>query len=342
MEETTGDVPLPSGELTVGVIFNSKGENQGKTEDAQAEYDSLDTVYAIRAALQRAGCAVELFEADATLPGELVRRPIDLAFNIAEGLRGRGREAEVPALLNLLNIPFTGSDETALAIALDKELCKRLARSEGVPTPESVVAADQAGLARAEALRFPLIVKPNAEGSSKGIGELCLARDSRELERVVCRALADYGEPMLCEEYIEGREFTVGLLGNGAETRVFPPMEIIFRTDTHVYSYGVKQDYQRYVDYACPAHLSPEAERTMRDYARRVFTLLGCRDFGRVDFRMDGAGNIFFIEINPLPGLAPGYSDYPMLAAFSGVAYDGLVACVLRAALRRLGMEAER
>ena len=340
MEETTGDVPLPPACLTVGVIFNSKGENKGKTADAQAEYDSMDTVYAIRTALERAGCAVELFEADATLPGELGRRRVDLAFNIAEGLRGRGREAEAPALLNLLDIPFTGSDETALAIALDKELCKRLAVSAGVPSPRSVVVTDEATLRHAAALRFPVIVKPNAEGSSKGIGDFCVARCEGELREFVYRALGDYGEPMLCEEYIEGREFTVGLLGNGAETRVFPPMEIIFRTDNHVYSFGVKQDYQKYVDYACPASLPPDAEQAMTDYARRVFDLLGCRDFGRVDFRMDGEGNIFFIELNPLPGLAPGYSDYPMLAEFSGVGYDELVAAVLRAALRRLGMEA--
>lgn len=342
MEENTGDVPLPPARMTVGVIFNSKGENKGGTADAQAEYDSMDTVRAIAGAIESGGYLTELFEADATLPGELERRHIDIAFNIAEGLRGRGREAEVPALLNLLDIPFTGSDETALGIALDKELCKRLAESEGVPAPKSRLAADGITLGGAMSLRFPVIVKPNAEGSSKGIGDVCVAGGEEELGEFVRRGLRDYGEPMLCEEYIEGREFTVGLLGNGAQVRVFPPMEIIFRTDKHIYSFDVKQDYKKYVDYACPPDISGESLKTMQDYARRVFALLGCRDFARVDFRMDADGRIFFIEINPLPGLAPGYSDYPMLAEFSGVGYTELVLSVLRTALTRLGMETER
>lgn len=345
MEENTGDVPLPKPALTVGIIYNvKKADSSSPAPDAQAEFDCPETVQAIRAAIASGGYRTELLEADGTLPSALLEKHIDIAFNIAEGLRGRGREAEVPAVLNLLGIPFTGSDETALGVALDKALCKKLLAWEGIPTPGFAVVSDEAGLDSVGALRFPVIVKPNAEGSSKGIRDVCVAADAAELRALLADGLRTYGEEMLAEEYVHGREFTVGILGNGKTARVFPPMEIAFRRNTQdgyaVYSFGVKQDYKKYVDYKCPAPLTAEQDGQMRDYALRAFRALGCHDFTRVDFRMDAEGRLYFIEINPLPGLAPGYSDYPMLAEFSGVSYDELVLSVLRAALRRLGLEA--
>jgi D-alanine-D-alanine ligase len=192
-------------------------------------------------------------------------------------------------------------------------------------------------------LRYPVIVKPNAEGSSKGVRDACVAGDAESLRALLQKDLSVYGEPMLCEEYIAGREFTVGILGNGAEARAFPPMEIVFRRGTglpyDVYSFDVKQNYKQFIDYRCPAPLTPDQTAEMENAALAVFRLLGCRDFTRVDFRMDAEENIYFIEMNPLPGLAPGYSDYPMLAEFCGVPYDALVLSVLRTALKRLGME---
>jgi len=147
---------------------------------------------------------------------------------------------------------------------------------------------------------------------------------------------------MLAEEYISGREFTVGVLGNGKNTRVFSPMEIVFRKNTQgdyrVYSYGVKQDYQNYVTYSCPADIPAGVEEELTRTARKVYDILGCRDFARADFRLGEDGKLYFIEINPLPGLAPGYSDYPMLAAFCGVPYDDLVLGVLSAGAERCGV----
>lgn len=340
MEEKNGDVPLPSPQPVVGILYNCKRNTNGEIPDAEAEYDSMDTVYAIRDALASFGIRSVLLECDRTLPEKLAATQIDFAFNIAEGRTGRGREAEAPALLNLLGIPFTGSDETALCIALDKALCKRLLSSYRIRTPKSRVFRTERDI-RAGGLRFPIIVKPNAEGSSKGIPDTCIASDEAELRELVGRNLKLYGGPVLAEEYIAGREFTVGLLGNGQGLRVFPPMEIVFRKNTdrdyRIYSYGVKQDYPNFVDYECPARLTRAQEAELTKTARRVYEALGCCDFARVDFRLSDDGRLYFIEINPLPGLAPGYSDYPMLAEFSGVPYQELVLSVLNAGLSRCG-----
>lgn len=341
MEEKSGDVPLPPAAPVVGIIFNAKKEGGKALPDDEAEFDSPETVFAIRDAILSGGYRVVLMEADNGLPGRLSETKIDIAFNIAEGLRGRGREAEVPALLNLLGIPFTGSDETSLCIALDKALAKRVLGTYGVPTPGFAVIGTLEDTAAA-GLRYPVIVKPNAEGSSKGIPDACIAKTPKELCALVEENLARYGQPMLAEEYIDGREFTVGILGNGKETRVFLPMEIVFRESTRegyrIYSYNVKQDFERFVSYKCPAELPPAVADEMMNLALCAYNAIGCCDFARIDFRMDGEGGIYFIEINPLPGLAPGYSDYPMLAEFNGMPYDTLVLSVLRVGAARCGV----
>jgi len=335
------DIPLPERALKVGIVYNLKKGIQSSVADIEAEYDHIETVEAIREALTAPGVHVSLIEADRELAEKLKEIRPDIVFNIAEGMKGRGREAQVPALLNMLGIPFTGSDETTLCLALDKALTKRLLSSYHIKTPRYTVITGDAAPRRG-GLRFPVIVKPNAEGSSKGISEACVAEDRKELDALIERNLALYGGEVLAEEYVPGREFTVGLLGNGSELRAFEPMEIVYTRPTqrefHVYSYLVKQEYQSYVRYECPARLTPEQSREMKDMARRAFRMLGCRDMARVDFRLDPAGTPWFIEINPLPGLAPGYSDYPMLAGFQGVAYGDLVRGILSAAARRYGL----
>jgi D-alanine-D-alanine ligase len=345
MEERAEDVPLLGGKPIIGIVYNLKKGLKNGVPDAEAEYDSIDTVYAIRNALEKAGLDVKLLEADAQLPEKLRAENLSMVFNIAEGFSGRGREAQIPALLNMLGIPFTGSDETTLCVSLDKALTKRLMATYHVRTPKSVLIEN--GVApHIGALKFPLIVKPNAEGSSKGISGVSIVKSREELRALLKRNGELYGSAMLAEEYIDGREFTIGILGNGKTLRVFPPMEIIFRRTAEsgyrVYDYTVKQDYKRYIDYKCPAELDKESEAEMIRMALKVYTALGCRDFSRVDFRLDAEGRAYFIEINPLPGLAPGYSDYPMLAEFCGVSYDELVASILRAGAQRLGIELGR
>ena len=343
MEDLSSEVPLPPAALTVGLIYNEKRHTEAGPPDAEAEYDSLDTVYAIRDALEQVGHSVKLLPADDTLPERLASARIDIAFNIAEGRGGRSREAEIPAMLEMLDIPYTGSDATTLCLALDKALCKRLLTTYRIRTPRYAAVTSPTD-PRLSELRFPVIIKPDAEGSSKGIPDACVAADKAELRALLAEDLRLYGEPMLVEEYIEGREFTVGLLGNGGALRVFDPMEIVFRRETgggrRVYSYGVKQNYKEYIDYKCPPELDGPTMRRLCETARRAFNALGCRDFGRVDFRLAQDGTLYFIEINPLPGLAPGYSDYPMLAEACGVSHGELVRSILGAALARLKEEA--
>ena len=341
LEKQSEDVPL--GPAKVGVVYNLKHADASNSAapDAQAEFDSMDTVLAIERAIRACGCGTVLLEADETLAGRLVSERPDIVFNIAEGTGGRGREAQAPALMSLLGVPFTGSDETTLCIALDKALTKRLLATYKIPTPRYRV-FERGDAVRASSLRFPVIVKPNAEGSSKGIADVCIAKDAQALRSLVEKNLSLYGGSVLAEEFIPGREFTVGLLGNGDDLTVFPPMEIVYHRSPidgfNVYNYTVKQHYQKYVEYRCPAPLSPELEAEMTRLSKKVFRCLGCRDFARVDFRADENGRLYFIEVNPLPGLAPNYSDFPMLAEFSGVPYEALVQGVLRAGAARCGV----
>ncbi|MFA5561552.1 MAG: ATP-grasp domain-containing protein [Eubacteriales bacterium] len=333
--------PPPRQPLTVGIIYNLKKGVHSDVPDAEAEYDNIETVHAIEAALREGGHRTVLLEADGSLPERLRTTRLDIAFNIAEGISGRGREAQVPALLHYYGIPFTGSDETTLCVALDKALTKRLLLTHRIPTPRYAVLTPDT-LRRLPALPYPVIVKPVAEGSSKGISEVSVVKNREELRTLAAANLAAYRQDLLAEAYIAGREFTVGLLGNGEDLRVFTPMEICFKKPTqgafHVYSYPVKQDYTRYVSYACPADISPGIEQEMVRLSRKIYRALSCRDFARIDFRVSEEGKVCFIEINPLPGLAPGYSDYPMAAAFCGMDYAALVQGILHAACRRLGI----
>lgn len=342
MEEKDIEVPPPCKPTRVGIVYNlKKGIVQADVPDSEAEYDNIDTVHAIRVALENSGYDAVMIEAGANLTDQLMSAQVDIVFNIAEGFSGRGREAQVPALLNILGIPFTGSDETTLCLALDKALTKRILTSYHIPTPKYTIFVQNHPV-RPGSLKFPVILKPNAEGSSKGISDVSIAENAEELISLAERNMTLYQEDMLAEEYIEGREFTVGLLGNDAETRVFPPMEIIYQRETqgsyHVYSYTVKQNYKQYVSYACPAALDAPVEKEMMRLAKRIYKILSCRDFARIDFRLAADGKIHFIEVNPLPGLAPNYSDYPMLAEFSGVDYQTLISQILETAAKRCGL----
>ena len=326
---------------TVGIIYNVKSGHKDGPEDEEAEYDNLDTVHAIKEVFESMNLQVHLLEENEELISNLKQNPIDIAFNIAEGKKGRGREAEVPAILNLLGIPFSGSDETTLCIALDKAITKRLITSAHIRTPKYAV-LQQGKTLNLSGLNYPIIIKPNAEGSSKGISDVSIVESKAELNELVEKNHKLYHQDMLAEEYIEGREFTVGVLGNGKDRHIFSPMEIKYKKTTqgnyHVYSYPVKQDYKSFVAYECPAKLTPEQEKEMIKATAKICDLLGCLDFARVDYRMDCEGKIYFIEINPLPGLAPGYSDYPMLADFSGMDYKALVQNVFLSAVKRHGM----
>ncbi len=319
--------------IRVGFTYNVKRSDKG---DDEAEWDPPETIIAIANALARQGHIVVHLEATPDLPRVLAEADVDLIFNIAEGVEGRNREAQVPALCELLGIPYTGSDSATLAIALDKALGKKVLLQHDILTPRFQV-MESARERLSPDMRFPLIVKPNAEGSSKGIGSTSVVDSEEELRAAVKVCVERYRQPALVEEYIAGREFTVGLLGD-KRPRVLPPMEIKFKKNTArpVYDYAVKQEWEEHVYYECPARLTEAEQKAMEKIARATFWALDCRDVARVDMRMDADGRIYVLEVNPLPGLTPGYSDLVLIAQAVGMEYDQLIAEIMVGGLRRM------
>jgi D-alanine-D-alanine ligase len=330
--------PRRAERLKVGFSFNVKRvapDPAGELDD-EAEYDTPRTLQAIREAIASYGHEVVDLEATPDLPIQLASTPVDVVFNIAEGFKGRSRESQVPALLELLDIPYTGSDPAALSVSMDKALAKRMVRTHGILTPDYLVL--HTGKERLpKELAFPLIVKPVAEGTSKGVTRKSIVRDEAELREVARELVAKYRQPALAETYIAGREFTVGLLGE-RRPRVLPPMEIVFLDEgdaTPIYSFEMKQDWSDRIRYEVPAKLSPRELDRLERAARECFAALGCRDVARLDFRMTPEGRIYFIESNPLPGLSPGWSDLVLIAQAAGIEYRALIGEILSFAIRR-------
>jgi D-alanine-D-alanine ligase len=326
-----------SQQVRVGFTYNVKRVDSKGGDDAEAEYDPPETIAAIADAIAHYGHAVVHLEATPDLPRLLGESDVDLVFNIAEGLVGRNREAQVPALCELLGIPYTGSDSATLAIALDKALTKKVLKQHGIMTPEFQLF--ETGRERLiPTLKFPVIVKPNAEGSSKGIAGSSVFDDEPGMRQWVKTLIDRYRQPALVEEYIPGREFTIGLLGD-RRPYVMPPMEICFLDKEQprpVYSFQVKQEWQKHVEYKCPAPLAPAELKALERTAREVFAALDCRDVARIDVRMDQKGLIYVLEVNPLPGLTPDYSDLVLIAKAAGMDYRSLIGEILEGGLKRM------
>ncbi|AKU91101.1 D-alanine--D-alanine ligase family protein [Vulgatibacter incomptus] len=330
--------PRKVGPLKVGFAFNVKRVTptlDGQS-DSEAEYDSPKTLQAIREAIASYGHEVVDLEATSELPTILASSQVDVVFNIAEGLKGRNRESQVPALLELLDIPYTGSDPAALSITLDKGLAKRMVRTHGILTPQYFLM--QTGKEKLPRdLRWPLMVKPVAEGSSKGVISKSVCDTEAELREVARELAAKYRQHVLVEEYILGREFTVGLLGE-RRPRALPPMEIVFLDKSMknpIYSFEMKQDWDARIRYDTPAQVDDKTRRKLEECARDAFVALGCRDVARIDFRMDDHGRIYFLECNPLPGLTPGWSDLVLISQAAGMDYRTLIGEILSGAIRR-------
>ena len=307
-------------------------------EDALEEYDSAETVAIIKSSLEEAGHRVLVLGGGREFLGNILREDVDIVFNIAEG-RGsyRSREAQVPAILEMLDIPYSGSDPQCLAICLDKPLTKKLVTLAGVPTPWCRTIIDEDELVNVDwrNFSFPVIIKPAYEGSSKGIRSSSLVANEATAKDMVCQQLNGYGQPMMVEEFIDGDEVTVGMVGNSPPAivgimRVLPRQ----RRGHFVYSLEMKRDWQRMVDYECPAQLPEKAVREITEYSQRAFATLGCRDFARLDFRVSADGIPYFIEINPLPGLGT-YSDLVIMAKKRGGTHEGMIRSVFDAARQR-------
>jgi D-alanine-D-alanine ligase len=324
--------------VRVGLTYDLKDDYLalGLEEHEVAEFDSPTTIDALEEALEALGHEVERVGNVRALAARLVAGwRCDLVFNVAEGVAGFGRESQVPALLEAYEIPYTFSDPLVCALTLHKGMAKHVARGCGVPTPGFVLVTTPAEAA-AVTLPLPLFAKPVAEGSSKGITAKSLVKSRAALVEVCTELLAQYRQPVLVEEFLPGREFTVGVLGTGGSARALATLEVLLLgpADQGVYSYRNKTQWQGLVDYRLlePGPLRREVE----DVALATWRCLGCRDAGRVDVRLDGAGRAQMIEVNPLAGLTPGYSDLPLMAELTGMSYGALVAEIVRCTLARV------
>jgi len=307
--------------------------------DAESEFDRPDTIRRIAEALEAVGWRVSRVEATTALPQWLLTHAMDFVFNIAEGWYGPHREAQVPAILESLRIPFTGSSSTTLALALDKALTKQVLACEGIPTPPWQLFTSS-GAPLNPALRFPLIVKPNYEGSSKGILLEGVVRSEAELRAQVARVIARYRQDALVEEFIDGGELTVGVLGEEA----LPVLEIDFgscaASGEYFYSWRMKEfqgDAARHLNphFHCPARLDGATTRLVQDLAMRAHRALGCREFSRTDIRLGAGGRPFVLEVNPLPGFSPLESNFPIMARAAGLSYQELIQRIVALAMVR-------
>ncbi len=333
--------------MKVALLFNEKPAHveADLPDDTFEEYDDPATVCHIGAALRRLDVTVEPVPADRRLPFRLEEGQFDFAFNIAEGpitLAGRERrcrEALPAAVCELLGVPFTGSDALTLALTLDKALARRVVSPE-VPVAPGVLLEDEPWDDLFPVYDFPVItVKPNDEGSSKGIHLDSLAIDRRAATAVARRLRESYQCPLLVEEFLSGAELTVALAGNPPNVRLLGMMEIAPAGDDgpFVYSLEMKRDFRRRVVYHIPPRLDAPLAAIVERHAREAYRLLGCRDIARMDFRLNAAGQPCFIECNPLPGLNPETSDIVILTA-GAIPYDQLVQGILLDAFHRTGV----
>lgn len=323
--------------LRVGLVYDLRDDYlaAGYSPQEVAEFDSGETIEALAGGLERLGYAVERVGNGKALCRRLARGDRwDLVFSIAEGISGRSREAQVPALLELFEVPYAFSDPLTCAVTLDKAAAKRLVRAAGLRTPRFEVVRCPDDLARVR-LACPVFVKPLAEGTSKGIDGRNRVDALQELRETVLGLLERFSQPVLVEEYLPGREFTTGIVGTGPAARVLGTMEIRVRPDAPAadYSYAVKENYEAFVEYTSLG--AGPLRRSVEDLARRAYEVLECRDVGRVDTRLDARGRPSFLEINPLPGLHPVRSDLPMIAAQQGMTYIDLLAEIVASALER-------
>jgi len=329
--------------MNVGLVYDLRSEYlaQGYGEEETAEFDKEDTIEALRLGLASLGFEVEAVGSARSLVAALAKgRRWDLVFNIAEGLRGPGREALVPALLDAYDIPYTFSDPLVMALCLDKAACKRVVRDMGLPTPDFALVRTEKDVAEVH-LPYPVFAKPVAEGTGKGICAASRAGDRRELA-AVCRVLLKrFRQPVLVEEYLPGREFTVGVIGTGELARPLGVMEVSLGggAEPGAYSYSNKANFEALVQYL-PVE-GPAAAEAM-DLALAVWRGLGCRDGGRVDIRQNAQGRASFLEVNPLAGLNPTISDLPILCNMNGVSYQDLLRMIVQSALERMPLDPDR
>jgi D-alanine-D-alanine ligase len=325
--------------MRIGLTYDLRDDYlaAGYSEEETAELDQDDTIVALETAIARLGHQPErIGRAQRLIERLAVGDRWDLVFNIAEGIWGAARESQVPAILDIHRIPYTFSDPLVLALCLDKRLTKLVVRAAGIATAEFALVERPEDVASVR-LPFPLFAKPVAEGTSKGVTPASKIADSAALA-IVCRELLEkFGQGVLVETWLPGREFTVGLVGTGERARVIGTLEILLRpeADAEIYSFTNKEHYDRLVEYVLRSAADPQV-RQAEELGLRAWRALGCRDAGRVDLRCDAAGRLNFIEVNPLAGMHPLRSDLPILCRQVGMTYDDLIQQILESAAERI------
>jgi len=321
---------------------------QATKADTYAEWDTEETILAVRTALELHH-DVTLIEADEQSYQELLHLKPDIVFNIAEGLRGSSREAQIPAILEMQGIPYTGSDSLTLGICLDKSRTKEILSYYKILTPPFIVIHDLHQL-HGSTISFPSIIKPLHEGSSKGIYNASVVHSEDELHRQVRKIIVEYEEPALVEKFLAGREFTVAILGNGSDVRVLPIVEIRFDSLPEgvnpIYSYEAKwiwDTIETPIDvHECPAKITLKLQKEVESVCLETYNVLRCRDWCRIDIRLDEQDRPNVLEVNPLPGILPNpdeHSCFPQAARAAGMDYNTMINAVLNAGINRYNLQ---
>jgi D-alanine-D-alanine ligase len=346
-----GELPRPDEEPPSRILGLTIAELIAR--DEFAEWDSPTTIAAVEAALSRLGKVVRL-EAKEDFPERLRQANPDIVFNIAEGFHGVNRESHVPAICEFYGIPYSGSDPFTLTLCLDKARTKETLTFHGIPTPRFAVVERVEGLgAVTEQLAFPLFVKPLHEGSSKGITDANLCFDRGHLSRQTAFLLENYRQPVLVEEYLPGKEFTCAVVGNGDDATVLPIVGMNFETlpkgALPIYSFDAKFVWDRPENpldiFQCPARITRELQASIERVTLDAFRVLGCRDWARIDVRLDASGKPNVLEVNPLPGILPDPADnscLPKAARAAGIGYEELIQNCLKYAAARQGVDLDR
>lgn len=328
---------MSTAKMRVGLTYDLRDAylEAGYSEIETAEFDRADTIESIETALTALGYGVDRIGNVKALAARLVAGDRwDLVFNICEGMHGIGREAQVPALLDAYEIPYVFSDALVCALTLHKGMTKDVVRAAGVSTPDYAVVSNPADI-RGVDLPYPLFAKPIAEGTGKGVTAMSKISNAAELEQVCHELLKDYGQPVLVERFLPGREFTVGIVGTGSKASALATMEIELKSgaDAEVYSYRNKENCEELVEY----RLLPKGKlrRDIEKLAVRAWRALNCRDAGRIDVRLDDNDKVSFIEVNPLAGIHPQHSDLPIMASMVGMDYVALIRNIMKSAMQR-------
>ncbi len=326
--------------LLVNLARNAPPVHRNAPSDILAELDEDKNVDAYAAAMRARNYEVLIREGNGHLAGWLEKVQPDICFNTCEGFGGESREAQVPAILEMLGIPYTGPTPLAAAITHDKPTTQRILACHGLLVPRFQAFNTPNDVLRPDMV-FPLFIKPAHEGTGIGIHNDSIARNEAQLRNKVAQVVADYQQPAMVETYIEGKDITCGLTGNGDDVHFYPITEVDFSGYPHELEpiYGVEQkvDYESYYRNKCPAPLGEALTAEIRRLTHEVFLVTGCRDFARVDFRLTESGQPYILEINGLPGITP-FSDLTLMAQAEGLTHADLVCNVLDAALKRYGI----